>query len=146
MRVKSRKPPAAKVKRSLEFLRRLRDPSMCDAFPFLAEMRILAAQTPEPHQSVANPAAHQAILSPLRMTLFDDRIVYAESCQVAGTDLSLVYEFIFKKSGEAACIFAVRFMNAGKSPVPEGLNATLLKKMQGMAESLKKYCETIKAS
>jgi hypothetical protein len=57
--------------RSLEFLRRLRDPSMCDAFPFLAEMRILAAQTPEPHQSVANPAAHQALLSPRSTRCFE---------------------------------------------------------------------------
>jgi hypothetical protein len=44
---------------------------MAAAFPFLAEMRILATQTPEPHQSVANPDAHEALLSPQTTAYFD---------------------------------------------------------------------------
>jgi hypothetical protein len=49
---------------SLAFLGRLRDPRMWDAFPFLAELRVLAVQTPEPYQSVAHPVAHDALLEP----------------------------------------------------------------------------------
>ncbi|MFL5909098.1 MAG: hypothetical protein ACJ768_00790 [Gaiellaceae bacterium] len=48
--------------RSLEFLGRLREPRMRDAFPFLASLRVLGVQTPEPYQTVANPAAHDALL------------------------------------------------------------------------------------
>jgi hypothetical protein len=49
---------------SLGLLGRLRDPRMWDAFPFLKGLRILAAQTPEPYQSVVNPPAHEALLIP----------------------------------------------------------------------------------
>jgi tetratricopeptide (TPR) repeat protein len=52
--------------RSLEFLSRLRNERMLEAFPFLDNMRILAVQTPEPYQSVANPLAHEALLAPLQ--------------------------------------------------------------------------------
>jgi tetratricopeptide (TPR) repeat protein len=48
---------------SLEFLGRLRHPRMTEAFPFLADMRILAVETPEPYQRVAAPAAHDALLA-----------------------------------------------------------------------------------
>ena len=51
--------------RSLEFLGRLRNPRMREAFPFLADLRILAVQTPEPYQTVANPAAHEVLLAPM---------------------------------------------------------------------------------
>lgn len=48
--------------RSLEFLGRLREPRMREAFPFLSEMRVLAVQTQEPYQAVANPRAHDALI------------------------------------------------------------------------------------
>ena len=51
--------------RSLELLGRLRNPRMREAFPFLTDLRILAVQTPQPYQSVANPEAHQALLAPM---------------------------------------------------------------------------------
>ena len=38
---------------------------MRDAFPFLDDMRILAVQTPQPYQAVANPEAHEALLGPM---------------------------------------------------------------------------------
>lgn len=49
---------------SLDFLGLMRDERMWSAFPFLAEMRLLAVQTVEPYQSIANPAAHEALLRP----------------------------------------------------------------------------------
>jgi len=51
--------------RSLEFLGRLRNERMREAFSFLDGVRILGVQTPEPYQSVANPSAHSALLAPL---------------------------------------------------------------------------------
>jgi len=52
-------------RRSLELLGVLRATHMREAFPFLDDMRVLAVQTPEPYQSVANPAAHNALLAPM---------------------------------------------------------------------------------
>lgn len=51
--------------RSLEFLGRLRNERMRDAFPFLDNIRILGVQTPEPYQSVANRQAYEALLAPI---------------------------------------------------------------------------------
>ncbi|MBS1871017.1 MAG: AAA family ATPase [Actinobacteria bacterium] len=48
---------------SLEFLGRLREPRMSEAFPFLAHMRVVAAQTVEPYQQTAHPNARDALLS-----------------------------------------------------------------------------------
>lgn len=49
--------------RSLEFLGRLREPRMSQAFPFLSDMRVVAAQTVEPYQRTAHPLARDALLS-----------------------------------------------------------------------------------
>jgi tetratricopeptide (TPR) repeat protein len=50
--------------RSLDFLGLMRDTRMWSSFPFLAEMRLLAVETVEPYQSIANPAAHEALMRP----------------------------------------------------------------------------------
>lgn len=49
---------------SLAFLSQIRNPSMWAMFPFLANVRVLAARTPEPFQTEANPAHVEALLSP----------------------------------------------------------------------------------
>jgi hypothetical protein len=56
---------------SLELLGRLREWRMQAAFPFLAEMRLLAAQTTEPYQRVSHPDAHDALLPPAGTRYFD---------------------------------------------------------------------------
>lgn len=89
---------------------------------------------------------YEAIVSPLRMSLSDEGITYAESCQIKEMNLSLVNEFVFKKINEQTCSFACRFMNAGESPLPEEMNTAFFEKMQRMAESLKEYCEKKKIS
>ncbi len=48
---------------SLEFLGRLREPRMGEAFPFLADMRLIAVQTVEPYQQTAHPVARDALLT-----------------------------------------------------------------------------------
>lgn len=49
--------------KSLEFLGRLRDPAMSQAFPFLANLRVIATQTIEPYQRPAHPVARAALLA-----------------------------------------------------------------------------------
>jgi hypothetical protein len=89
---------------------------------------------------------YQAILSPLRMTLSDEGIIYAESCRIEEMNLTLVHEFIFKKISDTTCVFACRFMNMNDFPVPEDINASLFNKMQEMAGKLKEYCEKMETS
>lgn len=48
--------------KSLALLARLRDPRVWTAFPFLAELRVLAVQTPEPYQTAVCPEAHERLL------------------------------------------------------------------------------------
>lgn len=47
---------------SLKLLGRLREAAMGEAFPFLAEMRVIVAQTVEPYQDTINPEARDALL------------------------------------------------------------------------------------
>ncbi|HWT94911.1 MAG TPA: hypothetical protein VN238_18085 [Solirubrobacteraceae bacterium] len=49
---------------SLAFLRRLREPAMAEAFPFLSGLRVLGVATPEPYQRVVQPDAFGAMLHP----------------------------------------------------------------------------------
>ncbi len=88
----------------------------------------------------------QAILSPLRMTVSDGEILYAESCVIGEMNLSLVHEFVFKKTSDKTCVFAGRFMNVNDAPVPEEISAFLFTKLQEMAEALKEYCEKMETS
>jgi len=84
---------------------------------------------------------YRSIISPLRMIASNEKIFYAESCRIEEMDLSLVHEFVFRNIDESACTFAWRYLNVGKSPIPEEINAAILHRMQQFAEGLKTYCE-----
>lgn len=71
--------------RSLDLLGRLRNPHMRDAFPFLDDMRILAVQTPQPYQAVANPEAYEALLAPM-----ETRPIQLPKVAIEGFDRLLV--------------------------------------------------------
>jgi hypothetical protein len=86
---------------------------------------------------------YEAIVSPLRMTLSDEGIMFAESCQISEPNLSLVHESVFKKIDDKTCGFSCRFLNAGQSPIPKELSDALFERMQQMAEGLKSYCEKV---
>ncbi len=89
---------------------------------------------------------YKAIISPLRMTISGEGILYAERCRIEEMNLSVVHEFLFRKRDEKSCSFGSRFMNAGESPIPEEVHAALLKKMQQMTERLKEHCEKMPES
>jgi hypothetical protein len=85
---------------------------------------------------------YDVIVSPLRMTASDDRIVYAESCQIKKMSLSLVHEFVIKKVSDDISIFATRLMNVDEHPIPEALHKILFEKMERMAHQIKMDFET----
>ena len=84
---------------------------------------------------------YQAVVSPLKMSVSAQEIVYAESCRINEMNLHLIHEFIFKKTGENSCLFSTRFMNAGALPPDDQIRARLLERMQQLAEELKSFCE-----
>jgi hypothetical protein len=82
-----------------------------------------------------------ATLSPMRMTVSDEGIMYAEGMRIDEMDLSLVYEYVFKKTGDKTSIFSCRFMNANESPLSGEITAILFGNLRIMAEKLKAQCE-----
>lgn len=84
---------------------------------------------------------YHATISPLRMTLAPKEIIYAESCLIEEMNLRLIYEFVFTQIDDETCGFASRFMNGGKSSIPESLYAAFYERLKQMGESLKEYCE-----
>lgn len=89
---------------------------------------------------------YEAIVSPIRMTFTDEEVFYAESCRINEMNLSLVHEFVFKKTSDLTCILATRFLNVGAHPIPEDVKELLFKRIENMAVGLKEYCERKKAS
>jgi Protein of unknown function (DUF2652) len=89
---------------------------------------------------------YQAVISPLRMTVSDEGIVFAERWRIAEMDLSLVYEFVFIKINDTTCSFACRFMNESELPLPETVKTTLFEQLQQMAEKLATHCAGMNAS
>ena len=82
-----------------------------------------------------------ATLSPLRMTVNDDGIMFAERYNIPEMNLALVYEYVFKKCDDKTSLFSCRFMNTGESPLPAEFRADLFKGLQLMTQTLKEHCE-----
>lgn len=86
----------------------------------------------------------EVVVSPLQMTLFDDRIVYAESCHFKETGLTLIHEYIFSRADEKTSRFAYRLMNADGGVIPEEIKDHCIAQMHRIAGSLADYCATVK--
>jgi hypothetical protein len=87
-----------------------------------------------------------AVISPLRMTVSEDGIVFVESCRIEAINLSFVHEFVCKRETGNTCIFSCRFINTGDAVIPGEIYTSLLGQQQQMAEKLKEYCEKMKES
>ncbi|MEO6488598.1 MAG: DUF2652 domain-containing protein [Ferruginibacter sp.] len=85
---------------------------------------------------------YKAIVSPIRMVINDEGIMYAESWKITEMDLSVVFEMVFKKSNENTCGISARFLNAGDLPIIDDARNLLFELLQQMTESLKTYCES----
>lgn len=81
-----------------------------------------------------------AIVSPLRMTLMNDKIIYAERCDVEELDLRLVHEYIFEKIDDNTSSFAGRYMNAGSNEISSETKTWLDDHLKKCAEKLANYC------
>jgi hypothetical protein len=84
---------------------------------------------------------YKAVISPVRMTISDDRILFAEKCVIEAINLSLIHEFVCKKETETTCRFSCRFINGDDSTIPGELYVSLLSQQERMAADLKEYCE-----
>ncbi len=89
---------------------------------------------------------YHATISPLRMALAANEIIYAESCLVEEMNLRLIYEFVFTQIDDETCGFASRLMKGDESPIRENLYAAFFERLKQMGESLKEYCEKMKKS
>ena len=90
--------------------------------------------------------SYKATVSPLRLTLSDDMIIYAESCRLDERNISLTYEYIFKKITDKTCLYSCRVMNAEETSIPEDIKAILARDMQQMAESFAIQCSKMEDS
>jgi hypothetical protein len=84
---------------------------------------------------------YEAVLSPLRMTITDEGVLYAETCQIDELNLALVHEFVFRKVDEQNSVFGYRLINMKETPIPEDLKTSLNNKLHEMADLLKIHCE-----
>jgi hypothetical protein len=87
---------------------------------------------------------HQTIVTPLRMTVSDEGIMFAERCKIEEKNIELVYEYVFRKQNETTCDFSCRYMNATDLQIPENENQLLAKRMKLFVEGFKNYCVTKK--
>ena len=89
---------------------------------------------------------YRADISPLKMELSEEAILFAESCTIIEKNISLVYEYIFKNTGAKNCSFACRILNRSVNPVPDEINNRLYTGMKQMSEKLKSVCEAMDKS
>ncbi len=89
---------------------------------------------------------YTSTVSPLRMTLSEDAILWAESCRIELTNYQLVYEFVFKKDTENTSLLSCRFLHTDEAPLPAEMMESLSSQLKQMAASLKEYCERMEVS
>jgi hypothetical protein len=83
----------------------------------------------------------ETVISPLRMIASDEGIVYAERCRIEEMNLSLIYEYVFRKTDDDKCRLSTRFLNAGESSVSAEILEGVSQRMQQMVSNLKDHCE-----
>ncbi|WP_164851255.1 DUF2652 domain-containing protein [Larkinella soli] len=83
----------------------------------------------------------QALVSPVRMTISEEGILYAENWRIEEQDLSLIFEYVFRNQEERLCGFAARFLNAGDTAWPDQDRTALFRQLQDTAVQLKTFCE-----
>jgi len=83
----------------------------------------------------------KAIVSPLQMTVTNEGVFYAESFRLPELNISLVYEYVFKRIDDTTTNVAFRFLNTSETTVPDDTNQKLFDELKQMADKLKEYCE-----
>ena len=83
----------------------------------------------------------RTVISPMRMTVSEEGIIYAERCEIKELGLNLIHEFAVRKKGEEHCNLTLRSINSGDAEIPQEIQDSLVTKMRRMGEQLKAYCE-----
>jgi len=81
-------------------------------------------------------------ISPLRMTISEDGVIYAERCEVKELNLNVINEFAIRSKGGDQCKLTVRFINSGETEISDETRQLLMTKIRIMGESLKSHCES----
>jgi hypothetical protein len=71
--------------------------------------------------------------------------MYAENCLYEDLDLSVVHEFVFKKTGANTCTLATRFLSAGETILPESTNELLFQRIKTLIDALEVFLNEISA-
>jgi hypothetical protein len=87
-----------------------------------------------------------AELSPMQMLISDEGILFAEKCRIEEKNISLIYQYVFKKIDEKNCSLSFRILNNGEMPIPEELRQMFFADMKLGAEKLKTVCESMEKS
>ena len=86
---------------------------------------------------------YKATVSPIRMNLEGDNIVYAERCTIAEHDLSLVYEFRIASTVENFCLLSGRLINNSDTPIENAFQQRLHDELHQMMHLLKEQAENM---
>lgn len=84
---------------------------------------------------------YRAEISPLKMIVSEDGILYAESCTIRENEITVIFEFLFRNINDKNSSLACRILNKNKTPIPEEINRMFFDSMKGMAEKLKAISE-----
>lgn len=83
---------------------------------------------------------YTATISPLRMTILENEIIFSESCMIEEKAISLVHDYTFKKTSEHSCLFTSALFNAGTTNIGGDDQSLFRRCMQEMAEGLQAHC------
>jgi len=84
---------------------------------------------------------YEADISPLKMTVSEEGILYAEIYSFNKMNAALVVEFLLRDIDGTSCTLACRVLKKDESPVPEELSNRFFDGIKQMAEKLKSLSE-----
>jgi hypothetical protein len=84
---------------------------------------------------------YSAVISPLKMLVSDEGILYAESCTLVEKDITMVCEFLFKRINDNNCTLNCRILKQGEIPVPGEILTMLFDGLKQMTIKLKEISE-----
>lgn len=89
---------------------------------------------------------YTSVISPIRMSISDDTIHYAETCRLEELGIAVIHEYVCQKTADDGTRFSFRLLNAGDAPLPAEMATKLLDKQTHLVNKLKEYCEKMEES
>ncbi len=82
-----------------------------------------------------------ATISPLRMSLDGENIIYAELCRIEQMNVGIVHESVFKPLDQHSCLVSMRILPWDEKDIPQEVYADVVARMHVMGARLKSFCE-----